>query len=330
MTTVVAVDVGGSGLRLVVCRDGAVGAVRRAPGARVGAGGVDVAALASDAVRLLAEEAGGGGASGDSGGGGAPGEARGGGAPDAVCWSMRGLLHLADPADVLAAVDAALRPRACAVVSDAVAALVGAVGGLRPGAVVAAGTGAVAFGSDFAGTWTKIDGWGHVLGDRGSAAWVGLEGLRAALRARDGVDGGSAGLLAAAERLLGPCDGWPRRVMTGTDAPEALASVAPLVTAAAADGDPVAAAVAAEAGRSLAASLLAAAAPLERPVLVGTGGLLGAEVVHRAFCEAVAAVGPAPVALEGGALEGALHLAQVLATEGDVPRHPTYVHVRPS
>ncbi len=74
------------------------------------------------------------------------------------------------------------RRSACAVVSDAVASLVGALGGLRPGAVVAAGTGAVAFGSDFADTWTKVDGWGHVLGDRGSAAWVGLEGLRAALR----------------------------------------------------------------------------------------------------------------------------------------------------
>ena len=120
---------------------------------------------------------------------------------------MRGLLHLADPVAVLAAVDVALAPAACAVVSDAVASLVGALGGLRPGAVVAAGTGAVALGSDFAGTWTKVDGWGHVLGDRGSAAWVGLEGLRAALRHRDGVAGGSARLLAAAEGLLGSCDG---------------------------------------------------------------------------------------------------------------------------
>ena len=314
-----AVDVGGSGLRLLVSRDGGPGVVQRAPGARVGAGGVDVAALASDAARLLA----------------AAGPAAGldvaaGERPDAVCWSMRGLLHLADPADVLAAVDAALRPRSCAVVSDAVASLVGALGGLRAGAVVAAGTGAVAFGSDFAGTWTKVDGWGHVLGDRGSAAWVGLEGLRAALRSRDGVTEGSAGMLAAAETLLGPCDGWPRRVMTGTDAPEALASAAPLVTAAAADGDPVAVAIATQAGRALAASLLAAAAPLEDPVLVGTGGLLAAPVVHAAFVEAVAAAGPAPRDPRGGALDGAGLLARVLARTGDLPRHPRYVHVRPA
>lgn len=312
-----AVDVGGSGLRLVVCRGGSVGPVQRAPGARVRADGVDVAALASDAARLLER----------AGAEGGP-DVAAGERPDAVCWSMRGLLHLADPVDVLAAVDAALLPRACAVVSDAVANLVGALGGLRPGAVVAAGTGAVAFGSDFAGTWTKVDGWGHVLGDRGSAAWVGLEGLRAALRHRDGVSQGSAGLLIAAEALLGPCDGWPRRVMTGSDAPEALASVAPLVTVAAADGDPVAAAVATQAGRALAASLLAAAAPLDHPVLVGTGGLLSAPVVHAAFVEAVAAVGPAPVAPRGEALDGARLLAAVLAAAGDLPRHPRYVHVR--
>ncbi len=63
--------------------------------------------------------------------------------------------------------------------------------------------------------------------------------------------------------------------MTAPDAPEALASVAPLVTAAAAEGDPVAVAVATDAGGALAASLLAAARGLDDPVLVGTGGLSG-------------------------------------------------------
>lgn len=311
-----AVDVGGSGLRLVASRSGVPGPVLRAPGARVGPDGVDVAALAADAARLLGAE-------------GHPGSSAGSSGPDAVCWSMRGLLHLADPAEVLAAVTAALRPRALAVVSDAVASLVGAVGGVRPGAVVAAGTGAVAFGSDFGGTWVRVDGWGHVLGDRGSAASVGLEGLRAALRHRDGVVGGSAGLLSAAEGLLGPCDTWPRRVMTAPDAPEVLASVAPLVTAAAAAGDPVAGAIASGAGRALASSLLAAAAPLAAPVLVGTGGLLGAQVVHDAFVEAVAAVGPAPVEAKGGALDGALHLGELLARTGSVPTHERYVHLAP-
>lgn len=301
------VDVGGSGLRLVVSRDGVTGATRTAPGVRVAGAGIDLAALTTDAVGLLASE--------------------GVDRPDAVCWSMRGLLHLSDPADVLAAVGRGLRAARTAVVSDAVASLVGALGEVTPGAVVAAGTGAVALGSDFAEVWTRVDGWGHVLGDRGSAAWVGLEGLRAALRHRDGVPGGSPGLLDDAETLLGPVDDWPRRVMTGEDAPEALASIAPLVSAAAQHGDAVAARVCTAAGEALADSLLAASAGLPEPRLVGTGGLLSASPVRSAFDAALAVSGVAVTDAAGGALDGALHLAGVLVRTGALPRHPLYVHV---
>ncbi|MGG5257670.1 BadF/BadG/BcrA/BcrD ATPase family protein [Phycicoccus avicenniae] len=307
MSTLVAVDVGGSGLRLLVCRDGVVSAPRRADGARVGAGGLDVPALAADARMLL--------------------EAEGVRDVDAVCWSSRGLLFLAEPAEVLAAVGAAVGARRTAVVSDAVANLVGALGEVVPGAVVAAGTGAVAFGSDFAAHWTRVDGWGHVLGDRGSAAGVGLEGLRAALRAADGVGGGSDGLLEAAERLLGPRRTWPRRVMTAADAPEALASVAPLVTAAAGAGDDVAAGICAAAGRSLGESLLAAAHGLERPRLALTGGLLAADAVRRPLVELVREAGHEVAGSVGGALDGALLLARRLEETGDLPRHDEYVHV---
>ena len=277
------------------------------PGARLGAGGLDVVALAADARALLdAEDA---------------------GRPDAVCWSTRGLLFLTDPATVLDAVAEALRAGRTAVVSDAVANLVGALGEVVPGAVVAAGTGAVAFGTDFAEHWTRVDGWGHVLGDRGSAAWVGLEGLRAALRARDGVEGGSPGLLVAAEELVGPCRTWPRRVMTAPDAPEVLASVAPLVTAAAAEGDVVAAGVCVAAGHALGESLLAAAHGLTAPRLVATGGLLAAEVVRTALEGVVGGAGRTLDAAAGGALDGALVLARRLDATRALPRHPEYVHV---
>ena len=76
---------------------------------------------------------------------------------------MRGLLFLADREEVLREVHSVVRGRRTVVASDAVTNLVGAVGGLRQGAVVAAGTGAVAFGSDFGEHWNRVDGWGHVL-----------------------------------------------------------------------------------------------------------------------------------------------------------------------
>lgn len=307
--TVVAVDVGGSGLRLTTYAAGP-GPVLTAPGARVGAGGIDVAALVADARSLL-ETAGAASAPQDE-------------APDVVVWSMRGLLFLADRSAVLAAVVAGLRARRTVVVSDAVANLVGAAGRIGPGAVVAAGTGAVAFGTDFDGQWRRVDGWGHVLGDAGSAAALGMAGLRSALRAHDGLADGSAALLRTATELLGPAETWPRLVMTAPDAPERLASVAPLVTAAA-ETDPVARALCARAGTDLATSLLRAAAGLQQPVLTATGGLLAARPVAAALDAQLAAAGSHRSPAVGGALDGALHLGRHLRDTGTLPQHPAYL-----
>lgn len=308
---VVAVDVGGSGLRLQASYAVHPGPVRTAPGARVGSAGIDVAGLVSSARHLLEEELG-------------P-EAAPRSRPHVVVWSMRGLLMLADRAAVLDAV-AGLGGRDTVVVSDAVAGLVGAIGGVRPGAVVAAGTGAVAFGTDFADHWNRVDGWGHVLGDAGSAAWLGLEGLRAALRAMDGLTGGSDLLLDAAAELLGPPECWPRLVMTSADAPERLASVSPLVTALA-ERDPVAARICRAAGTALAESLLRAASGLAgpEPVLVASGGVLAAEPVRAALDERLAAVGRHRVPTAGTALDGALALGRHLLASGSVPTHERYL-----
>ncbi len=77
--------------------------------------------------------------------------------------------------------------RRAALAADAVTAYVGALGP-RPGAVIAAGTGLIAIGTDLAG-WRRADGWGHLLGDCGGGAWIGRAGLEAALRAHDGRAG---------------------------------------------------------------------------------------------------------------------------------------------
>ncbi|MER7072065.1 BadF/BadG/BcrA/BcrD ATPase family protein [Terrabacter sp. NPDC000476] len=308
----VAVDVGGSGLRLR--KDaGTPGPVLTAPGVRVGAGGIDVPALVRDARSLLAS------AEGHSG---ATDPIR----PDVLVWSTRGLLFLADRAAVMRTVAEGLGARCTVVVSDAVAGLVGATGRVGPGAVVAAGTGAVAFGTDFDRRWRRVDGWGHVLGDAGSAATLGMAGLRAALRAHDGLPDGSPVLLAAATDLLGPPEGWPRLVMTTPDAPERLASVAPLVTAAAAH-DPVALALCTRSGTDLADALLRAAEGLEQPVLAATGGLLAAAPVAAALDARLAGHGAHRSPARGGALDGALLLARQLRDTGALPEHPAYLLV---
>ena len=308
--TLVAVDVGGSGLRLQTYA-GAPGRVRTATGVRVGAGGIDVAALVADARRLLGDDE----------------SCSGAGSPAVVVWSMRGLLFLADRTEVLRTVAHGLGARRTVVVSDAVAGLVGATGRIGPGAAVAAGTGAVAFGTDFDRQWRRVDGWGHVLGDDGSAAVLGRRALRAALRAHDGLPDGSPTLLDSATALLGPPETWPRQVMTTPDAPERLAAVAPLVTEAASH-DPVAEALCARTGFALAQVLLRAAEGLTSPVLTATGGLLASTPVTKALDSALARAGATRSPAVGGALDGALLLARHLLERGSVPEHPAYLLVR--
>ena len=319
---VVGVDVGGSGLRLQTSYAGSRGPVHTAPGVRIEPGGIDVAALVASADHLLASAS--SVAPGiDGAGAGGTGAPSG---PDVLVWSMRGLLFLTDRTEVLRTVTAGLGARRTVVVSDAVANLVGALGAVRPGAVVAAGTGAVAFGCDFARTWRRVDGWGHVLGDRGSAAWVGLEGLRSALRFGDGLGGASAALYGAGVDAFGPVETWPRQLMAGADAPERLASFAPAVAGLAAT-DAAAAGICRRAGAALAESLAAAADGIAEPALSATGGLLSATAVRTAFEATASSLGLAVTAPLGGALDGALTLGAHLLGVGSLPEHPAYLLV---
>lgn len=157
-----------------------------------------------------------------------------------------------------------------ALVADAVTAYAGALGS-APGAVVAAGTGLIAVGTDLT-RWRRADGWGHLLGDCGSGAWIGRAGLEAALRAYDGRPGGSTGLLARAEELFGAMPGLPGLLYPRPDRPAVLASFVPHVAACAPD-DPVAADILRTAARHMAESAAAVCPAEGTPDVALTGGL---------------------------------------------------------
>lgn len=71
------------------------------------------------------------------------------------------------------------------VANDAIAALVGGLSG-RPGMVLIAGTGSACFGLAADGRSHWCGGWEHRADDAGSAYWIAIEALRAAVRVEDG------------------------------------------------------------------------------------------------------------------------------------------------
>ena len=70
------------------------------------------------------------------------------------------------------------------VISDTEAAYLGALGDTA-GVLLLAGTGSMALGRDHRGRWARAGGLGPLLGDEGSAFWIGREWLRTSTRARD-------------------------------------------------------------------------------------------------------------------------------------------------
>lgn len=158
---------------------------------------------------------------------------------------------------VLELLPAILEAEIVDVQSDAVAALMGAHLG-NPGIIVISGTGTIALGIDPQGKTRKAGGWGWLIGDEGSAYAIGRSGLRAALYAYDGME--PATLL---EPLLVEHFGITaipaaKRIAFAPDfAATGFASLAPVVSKAAEQGDPVAQAIIQDAGGALAAEVLA-------------------------------------------------------------------------
>ncbi|MFG2143526.1 N-acetylglucosamine kinase [Streptomyces sp. NPDC048696] len=183
----------------------------------------------------------------------------------AVAVGAAGMASLGDDlrARLPAALAGSLGVTRLALAADAVTAYAGALG-QRPGAVVAAGTGMIALGTDLTG-WRRADGWGHLLGDCGGGAWIGRAGLEAALRSHDGRPGGSAALRERVEALFGPAPELPGLLYPRGDRPAVLASFAPEV-ARCAPFDPVAAAILRRAARHIA----------EAAAAVCPGGVRGA------------------------------------------------------
>lgn len=183
--------------------------------------------------------------------------------------------------------------------NDADVACLGAHGG-RDGGLIVAGTGSIGV-ARVAGRRIAIGGRGFILGDDGSGARLGLAAIRAALRAHDGLDEASPLTTALMTRF----DHDPVAVIEWgrAAASSAYAALAPLVAAAARDGDPVALPLMAEA----VAAFATLAAALRRTGATRLSFVGGLSATLLPFLPAELAASFAPPLHD--ALDGALILA---------------------
>ncbi|HYG58673.1 MAG TPA: BadF/BadG/BcrA/BcrD ATPase family protein [Symbiobacteriaceae bacterium] len=147
--------------------------------------------------------------------------------------------------------------------NDAAAALTGATGG-RPGVVVVAGTGSIAFGEDEKGHRARAGGYGPLLGDEGSGYDIGRKGLIAALRAEDGRSPHTVLVERIKQRFMLESMTDMINLVYGNPAPlqrPEIAGLAPMVVEAAREGDSISREILRVAGRELG---LCAAAVLQR------------------------------------------------------------------
>lgn len=136
--------------------------------------------------------------------------------------------------------------------NDGVAALMGAHLGAA-GAIVISGTGSILVGLRQDRQLVRVGGWGWLVGDEGSAVWLGMAAVRAVFHALDGV-GAPTALTAALLPYFGASDVRAlKRLVYATDfGARGFAALAPLVGEAAAAADDVAQSILAEGAAALA------------------------------------------------------------------------------
>jgi N-acetylglucosamine kinase-like BadF-type ATPase len=202
----------------------------------------------------------------------------------AACFGMSG-----GPDDKRQLLAELLRCDALEVTTDAAIALWGGTAG-RPGLVVIAGTGSMAYGRNAAGNTMRAGGWGYLYGDEGGAFDVARNALRAALREEEGWGPPTRLRQALVEAAAGAdVNDVLHRFYTDEFPRQRVAALAPLVDEVATAGDAVAKQVLIEAGKSLAGYGAAVRqhlfAATETVPIVQVGGAFNSSFLQQGFRE---------------------------------------------
>jgi glucosamine kinase len=148
-----------------------------------------------------------------------------------------------------------------------------------PGLLVVAGTGSNVVGRCSNGEIVSAGGWGPVIGDEGSGTWIGLEAIRAGLRAHD--RGVATCLLREIEAHWGLKDMGELIARANERSRPDFAELAMVVSRCAEVGDALAASVLVRAGAELAEQVSLAASKMR------TSGCAVNDTSHLAFTGSV-------------------------------------------
>ena len=181
--------------------------------------------------------------------------------------------------------------------NDSTIALVGGTG-KKTGTVAIAGTGSIVFGRNRQGVTKRAGGWGHILGDGGSAYSIAVKGMGAALKSADGILGETILAQRLLEHLgLENLEDSIGVVYGGGWGVKEIAAIAPIIDLAAAEGDEVARGIMAEAVGELVETTQAVMEVLfqrdEAFEIVTVGSVWqGRSGIREKFAESVAAIFP--------------------------------------
>ena len=171
---------------------------------------------------------------------------------------------------------------------DSITGFLGALG-TQIGVVTAVGTGVVTLGVG-ENDMVRIDGWGNLIGDAGSAYWIGRAGLEAGMRVYDGRIPSSSLLSLVTENFSHPEEAYIE-LQTSNDRVARIASYARRVIELAED-DEEARRIVNAAGHELALSAVTAAQRVglrdsDSPLFSWVGNVMKAEMLKDAFVSGV-------------------------------------------
>jgi N-acetylglucosamine kinase-like BadF-type ATPase len=187
------------------------------------------------------------------------------------------------------------------------------------GIALISGTGSIAWGKSREGAIVRAGGWGHLLGDEGSAYDLSRQALGAATRSADGRDPSTRLVDAILEEwgLREPSELIPR-VYHDEMNPADIASLAPIVVRLAMEGDAAAQQLILNAGKALAQSAITVARKLrfeekEIPLALTGGLLLNAEYLRKSLAAELGktAFRFQPITLVQDPVVGAVRLARI-------------------